>query len=130
MGEVVRFQSAVTTCLNKYATFDGRSCRAEYWWFALFQALGYAVFLIIDTQILNATTPTLAAIFTVLLILPTLAVSVRRLHDINRSGWWYLVILIPLIGGIVLLIWACTRGTQGPNKFGADPISFITPSIP
>jgi uncharacterized membrane protein YhaH (DUF805 family) len=54
-------------------------------------------------------------------LLPHLAVSVRRLHDVNRTGWWYLLGFVPLLGAIVLLVWFCTDGTRGPNRFGADP---------
>jgi uncharacterized membrane protein YhaH (DUF805 family) len=56
-------------------------------------------------------------------VLPLLPVSVRRLHDLDRSGWWILLDLIPRIGGIILLIWACTKGTDGPNRFGADRLA-------
>ena len=56
------------------------------------------------------------------LFLPTLAVQVRRLHDLDRSGWWILISLIPLVGAIILLVWACTKGTDGENRFGSDPL--------
>jgi uncharacterized membrane protein YhaH (DUF805 family) len=59
-------------------------------------------------------------------LLPHLAVSVRRLHDVNRSGWWYLFGLVPLLGTIVLLVWFCTDGTRGPNSFGADPKASVS----
>jgi uncharacterized membrane protein YhaH (DUF805 family) len=54
-------------------------------------------------------------------LLPGIAVSIRRLHDTDRSGWWLLIVLVPLVGAILLIVWYCTEGTRGPNRFGADP---------
>jgi uncharacterized membrane protein YhaH (DUF805 family) len=150
--------------LRKYATFSGRARRAEYWWFYLFTIL-----LSIATSIVDAVIgfPAVNILATLAIIIPSLAVGVRRLHDTNRSGWWLLApigVLIPtygvaiamglggalgglagsgaaagagfggavivlIIGGlavlaisILLLVWFCSRGTEGPNRYGPDPL--------
>lgn len=111
------FQDAVTSVFRNYATFSGRAARSEYWWFALFSFLASAVLSLLDGS------GTLPAIWSLLVLLPTLAVGARRLHDTDRSGWWLLIGLIPLLGWIVLIWFFVTRGTEGPNRFGADPLS-------
>ena len=126
----MNFQDAVKNVLSNYATFSGRARRAEYWWWVLFILLGNIVFGILDGAIfgrdmmghMQGNGP-LTAVFSVLMLLPGLAVAARRLHDTDRSGWWLLLAFFPVIGVVVLLWWACTRGTQGPNRFGADPIN-------
>lgn len=110
------FQEAVVTVFRNYASFSGRAARSEYWWFALFSFLVSAAMTIIDGSGM------LASLWSLLVLLPTLAVGARRLHDIDRSGWWLLIGLIPLIGIIVLIWFFVTRGTDGPNRFGADPL--------
>lgn len=115
------FVTAVKTCLGKYATFQGRASRSEYWYFTLFML----ILNLISGVIAGASLGVLAVLPMVLIIallLPSLAVSVRRLHDLDKSGWWVLIILIPLIGGLVLLFWACQRGTEGQNMYGSDPL--------
>jgi uncharacterized membrane protein YhaH (DUF805 family) len=77
---------------------------------------------LVDNIILNGT-PLFNLIASLGLLLPGIAVGVRRLHDTERSGWWMLLILIPLVGAIVLIVWFCTRGTIGQNRFGADPLA-------
>ena len=85
----------------------------------LFTVLGSIVAGIID---LVLSEPVIDALFGLATILPSLAVAVRRLHDLDRTGWWIFIGLIPLIGWIILIIWYCTRGTVGPNRFGPDPL--------
>ncbi|RQS18043.1 DUF805 domain-containing protein [Burkholderia sp. Bp8992] len=124
------FSEAVRTALNKYATFEGRARRAEYWYFTLL-----SVILSIAAQVIGAggrdgglVTLLLLGIIclaSLALLIPGIAVSVRRLHDTGRSGWFLLIALIPVVGGILLLVWMCSRGTDGPNRFGADPIPAI-----
>ena len=109
--------------LKKYAVFNGRASRKEYWHFILLNLVLIVLATIADL------TGTLGAIVTLTLLLPSLAVSVRRLHDIDKSGWWYLVILVPLVGIIIVLFWFCTRGTQGANRFGTDPLLFVSVSV-
>jgi uncharacterized membrane protein YhaH (DUF805 family) len=72
--------------------------------------------------------PILGYIYTLGFILPYLAVTVRRLHDLDKSGWWWLIGFIPLVGAIILLVWFCQRGTVGPNRFGPDPL--LTSALP
>jgi uncharacterized membrane protein YhaH (DUF805 family) len=100
----------------------------------LFSALGSMVFDIVDRVMFGArimasghyeygTPSIIGGLFSLAIFLPSLAVWVRRLHDVGRSGWWWLLILIPLIGWIVLFVWSVQRGDVGPNEFGPDPIA-------
>ncbi|MEU0136765.1 DUF805 domain-containing protein [Streptomyces sp. NPDC006296] len=104
--------------LKNYAGFSGRARRKEYWMFVLFNfiaaAVLYALGLAIDSQI-----PYL--IYVLAVLIPALAVVVRRLHDTGRSGWWILIGLVPLVGGIVLLVFMCIEGVREPNEYGANP---------
>ena len=114
-------QSSIKTCFNKYATFSGRASRSEYWFFILFGILGGIVTLIIDVMILDYSieseyTP-INLIFSLILIIPSIAVACRRLHDVNKSGWWQLIWLT-IIGGILLLIWYFKEGEKRKNRFG------------
>ena len=107
------FSESIKTCLNKYANFNGRASRSELWWFQLFYMLitFFSLFLSEDFFWLAY----------IGLFLPLLAASVRRLHDKNKSGWWYLMCLVP-IANIVIFVWFCQRGTIGVNDFGSDPL--------
>ncbi len=115
------FQTAVRTCLNKYTDFQGRAQRSEYWWFALFSLLVQLACTIVDS-VLGSEIGIVALLAMLALFLPSLAVTIRRLHDQDRSGWWVLLILIPFIGSLVLLIMLIFKGTEGPNRFGQDPL--------
>ena len=115
-------QSSTKTCFNKYATFSGRASRSEYWFFILFGVLGGIVTLIIDVMILDYSieseyTP-INLIFSLILIIPSIAVACRRLHDVNKSGWWQLIWLT-IIGGILLFIWYVKEGEKKKNRFGS-----------
>ncbi len=107
--------------VKNYIAFSGRARRKEYWFYTLFYTIFYIVLGIVDGMVLQGT-PILSGIFVLGLLLPTLGVLVRRLHDIDKSGWWALICLVPLIGGLVLLIFCCLKGTEGENRFGADPV--------
>jgi uncharacterized membrane protein YhaH (DUF805 family) len=111
--------------LTKYAVFSGRSRRMEYWYFVLFNLIVFIVLGLIDTLLgtFNVVQGVglLSGIYSLAVIIPTLAVTVRRLHDIDRTGWWIFINLIPLIGTIVLLVFALTPGTLGSNRYGSDP---------
>jgi uncharacterized membrane protein YhaH (DUF805 family) len=121
------FQDAVRTCLQlKYADFNGRARRSEYWWFALFVGLLFVVLEILF-GVLGQASSTLTGIMGLLLlivavglIVPSLAVGARRLHDTGKSGWWLLLNLVPF-GGIVLLVFFLLDSTPGPNQHGANP---------
>ena len=112
--------------LKKYADFDGRARRKEFWLFYVFIILGSIVTISLD--ILTGTFDEVAgagpftAIFVIAIIVPSIAVTIRRLHDLDRTGWWYLISIVPLVGPLVLLIFLCLPGTDGNNRFGPDPL--------
>lgn len=115
-------------CLNKYADFNGRARRKEYWFFILFLWL-IQLGLIIVGSILGAVTEIAATIFSGLAILvmlgaiiPALAVAVRRLHDTGKSGGWIFINLVPLVGGLWFLFLMVSQGTSGSNDYGDDPL--------
>jgi uncharacterized membrane protein YhaH (DUF805 family) len=120
---------AVKAVFSKYATFEGRARRSEYWWFVLFNL----IVSIILTVVLGGGRGMgeggmmggglLANIWSLAMLLPSLAVGARRLHDIDRTGWWQLIWFIPVIGWIVLIVFFASRGTAGTNRFGADPVT-------
>lgn len=112
------FTESVSTVLKKYAVFTGRASRSEFWWFVLFNFLASAVGSILDQA---ANTGAISLIVSLVLFLPSLAVGVRRLHDIDRSGWWLLISIIPLIGWIVLIYWNVQPSQPGDNRFGPPP---------
>jgi uncharacterized membrane protein YhaH (DUF805 family) len=104
------FGESISTCFTKYAAFNGRASRSEYWWWFLFTFLVST-----GTGLINET---LSALFSLGVMLPSLAVGVRRLHDTDRSGWFLLLWVIPLIGWLILIIWAIQEGRE-PNRFSA-----------
>lgn len=105
--------------LRRWNDFSGRSRRSEYWFFVLFQFITLVAAMLIDSLVWEW--PILYLLCSLGLIVPSLAVLVRRLHDTDRSGWFFLIGLIPLIGGIILLVWLATDGTPGKNKWGYNP---------
>ena len=115
------FKQALETCLkNKYADFSGRASRSEYWWFAL------GMFIVnVVINLIGRAAPMvgliLAVVFCLAVIVPALAAGVRRLHDTGKSGWWLLLCLIPLIGGIVLLIFFVLPSDSASNAYGEAP---------
>jgi len=116
------FPQAVQSVLKNYAKFEGRATRSEYWWFVLFYWLVIIVPLIvaaiINSQVISGIIGLVIMVALLGLIIPSLAVSVRRLHDTDRSGFWLLIAFLPF-GGIVLLVFHCLEGTPGPNKYGS-----------
>lgn len=118
------FLEAVKSCFSRYATFSGRSRRAEYWWFSLFVIVVSIALTGLDIAIQGLDYSVgIADLWSLATLLPGLAVGARRLHDIDRSGWWQLLLLIPLIGWIVLIVWLATPGQAGENRFGTDPLA-------
>jgi uncharacterized membrane protein YhaH (DUF805 family) len=112
------FSQAVRFCLTHYATFEGRARRPEYWYFTLFCALvGIATSLADAVLFPGFEYGVLGFIYCLALFMPSLAVGVRRLHDMGRSGWWMLLALLPVLGMIILLIWSCRR-SDADNRFG------------
>ena len=119
------FTDAIKTGFQKYIGFSGRAARSEYWYWVLFVLLLQIVAWLIDMTLFGFNTTgvnPIGVIVSLATLLPGLAVSVRRLHDIDRVGWWIFLALIPVIGAIVLIYWACLRGTVGANRFGPDPL--------
>ena len=139
------FIDSIKTCFGKYATFSGRASRSEFWWFVLFIVVMQVVLSYVDTAVFGArevvmlTTESametgmsfefnyrpqpITGIFLLATLLPYLAVGARRLHDGGRSGWWWLIGLIPMIGWIVLLVFFIPKGNEGDNQYGSDPLA-------
>ncbi|MDH1701682.1 DUF805 domain-containing protein [Comamonas terrigena] len=110
--------------LKKYATFSGRAQRAEYWYFTLFYVLLLMCASVVDmvTGLYHAETETglFGSVVLLGLLIPAIAVGVRRLHDTGRSGWWMLLWLVPLIGFIAWLVWTLQDSTPGANEYGPN----------
>ena len=107
------FTQSIQICFSKYVDFNGRAKRPEYWWFFLFLfSLG---------AVTGAISEVLNGIVALATLLPSLAVGARRLHDTNRSGWWQLLWIIPVIGWIVVIIFLAEEGKSTDNQFGATP---------
>lgn len=111
--------------LKNYAVFSGRARRKEYWMFVLFQILFGLAAMVMDyllgTSYDGGSGGIIYSLFSLALLIPGLAVAVRRLHDVRKSGWFMLIALIPLVGIIWLLVLDCTEGTRGNNEYGPDP---------
>ncbi|MCO6419748.1 DUF805 domain-containing protein [Siccirubricoccus sp. KC 17139] len=117
------FQDAVSNCLRNYASFSGRASRSEFWFFFLFSILIQIVISVLGVVLPDVLVGLLGIAVSLALLLPSLAVTVRRLHDVGRSGWWMLIALVPLLGIVLLLVWYCTRGEPQPNRFGPNPLA-------
>ena len=111
--------------LKKYAVFNGRARRKEYWYFVLFSMLISIVLAIIDGATgsfsAEAGMGLLGGIYALAVLIPSIAVGVRRLHDTNRSGWWLLIALIPIIGAIVLIVFLASDSKPEENQYGPNP---------
>ena len=124
------FITAIKTCFTKYVDFTGRASRSEFWYFTLFIAVISICSEIIDASLIGQTfwsdreLGPVWWVFNVLIFLPSLAVGIRRLHDINKSGWWTLV-FFTVVGIIPLLIWYIRRGDHSSNNFG-NPTLIVT----
>ncbi len=139
------FMDSIKTCFGKYVTFSGRAQRSEFWYFALFIWLGVIALSFVDSAVFGARDVLMTSgsetfengmsfsmswqpqpitgIFLLATLLPNISVMVRRLHDTARSGWWYWIAVIPLIGIIVLLVFFVSKGTDGDNDYGPDPLA-------
>lgn len=129
------FWPAISSCFNQYVTFSGRAPRSEFWFWCLFTWLVSIGLTILDAVLFGLSDDglgPLSGLFSLAVLLPGLAVSARRLHDIERSGWWMLVYLVPLVGWVLFFVWNCRRGSIGTNRFGMDPLagSMIPPAMP
>lgn len=117
----VSFKDAVMRALTvNYCNFTGRASRSEYWWFCLFGfLLGFVVALVFSFS--HTLEMTVSGLVSLALLLPSIGLGVRRLHDTGRSGWWYLLIFIPIIGTLLLLFWFCQESQMQTNEYGPVP---------
>lgn len=116
------FLEAIVSVFSKYATFSGRARRSEYWYFVLLNLLvGAAFTALAELPALGSFFNAAGGLYSLATLVPGLAVVWRRLHDAGHSGGCWFLIFIPLVGFIILLVWLCTEGTHGPNKYGPDP---------
>lgn len=114
----MNFTEAVKTVFSNYCNFKGRARRSEYWYFFLFNLIVSFVLGIIG----NVTGLTfISGIYSLAVLLPGIAVSARRLHDIGKSGWWLLISLVPLVGAILLIVWTVKDSEPGSNQYGDNP---------
>jgi uncharacterized membrane protein YhaH (DUF805 family) len=131
------FLEAVKHVYSNYVNFRDRAPRSEYWWFVLFNVIVSVIIGIVEAMLglgsgmaqmgggsMSASFAggPLSIIWMLVNLLPGIGVGVRRLHDTDRSGWWLLIGLVPLVGAIVLLVFFCQKGTTGANRFGPDPL--------
>lgn len=120
------FQQAIVSGFQNYATFSGRASRSAYWWWFLFSCIGGFVIGLLDAALFSgdaasaAVVSPLNLVFNLAMLIPSIAVTTRRLHDVNKSGWWQLL-CITIIGIIPLFYWYCKPGDEGGNRFGASP---------
>lgn len=132
------------SAMKKYATFSGRSPRREYWMFMLVYLIGVTALSFLDGYLFGYTTrpavdgvggsvelnnSIFSMIFVLAHLVPGLAVSVRRLHDIGKSGWWMFIALVPLFGGLILLYWFIKGSEPETNEFGSNPYSYVDASV-
>lgn len=142
------FGEAIKVCFGKYATFAGRARRSEFWWFALFNIIVSAVLNVVDNLIgfvirfggeavetaggpvtfTEGNLGILSTVWVIIVFLPYLSVTVRRLHDTGRSGWWWWILLVPCVGFIVILVFMLIAGDPRENRFGPDPKA-VSPSF-
>lgn len=107
-GLFMNFQESIQVCFKKYADFTGRATRPEYWWFALF--------IVIGSLVTSAISQYLGYIFTLATLVPSFAAAARRLHDTNRTGWWQLIALVPVVGWIVLIVLLAQPGQSATSN--------------
>ena len=118
------FGQSIKTCFGKYIDWNGRASRSEFWYFQLFLFILYFIAGQIDSFVLGTELGQIGTTYIIVLLgtmLPALCASIRRLHDVNRSGWWCLISLT-CIGIIPLLIWEASSGASGSNQYGDDPL--------
>ena len=119
--KIMGFGEAVQSVFSKYATFSGRARRSEYWYFVLLQVIVTAVLNGLYSATESVAFSAILVLFDLALLVPSLAVCWRRLHDIGRSGAYYFFDLIPLVGWILLLVWMCQDSQPGANQYGPNP---------
>lgn len=121
----MNFGEAIASGFRNYVGFDGRAPRSEYWFWVLFVILIEIATRFIDIILFGSDgISPVYGLALLALLLPCIAIGIRRLHDLDRTGWWMLLALTG-IGGLVLLVFFCMRGTPGPNRFGPDPLERV-----
>lgn len=120
------FGQSISRCFSKYCTFTGRASRSEYWWWILFTAIIGLLFGISSgLQSIHESSPSglpvISYIVSAVLFLPSLGVLFRRLHDTGKSGWWWLIGFIPVVGTIILIVFCCQPSQTFPNQYGSVP---------
>ncbi len=114
---------ALFEIIKKYAKFEGRANRPQYWYFVLTLFLAFFILEILCViPFVNIIAFLALLVLSLGLIVPGIAVTVRRLHDTNKSGWWLLLCFVPFVGSIVILVFMCLEGTKGANKYGDEPV--------
>ena len=130
-ANMMSFMDATKSCLQQYVGFSGRASRSEYWFFYLsfvVAAMGMLVLTVVSVFVLDALAGLMGMLTMVTYLgffLPMLSVTVRRLHDLGKSGWMFLVVLIPIVGGILLLVWFVSDGQPHDNAYGAVPTNTL-----
>lgn len=115
------FMGALKDGFARFVDFKTRSTRSQYWWFTLWSVIISIVTGIVDVSLGMGDTGPVGLLASLVFFLPSLAVAIRRLHDIGRTGWWMLLVFIPILGWIVLLFFYCTKSQETPNKWGPEP---------
>jgi uncharacterized membrane protein YhaH (DUF805 family) len=126
------FLQAIKSGYANYINFSGRAIRSEYWYFVLFTVIAAVATELVDVSLLSSDVLSgspLNKIFNLVTFLPSLGLCIRRLHDIDRTGWWVLI-AFTVIGAFLLIYWACVKGTDGPNRFGPDKLAANGQFIP
>ena len=127
---MVSYIDAIRFGFQKYRDFSGRSTKSEYWKWFFFVLIGALILSIVDIRMHTYNFQTggglTSGLFRVVTLIPSLALGARRLHDINRTGWWQLLLFVPLLGLIVLMILAAKDGDIGKNRYGQDPHIFLS----
>lgn len=117
----MNFGQAIQAGFRNYVNFNGRASRSEYWyWMLLWMVVALVDELVVPKQ---GSAWQISVLLLLVFGVPTTAIMARRLHDIDKSGWLQLVWVIPIVGWILLVVWGCRKGTEGPNRFGPDPLS-------
>ena len=123
------FIESIKTCFKKYITIKGRAPRSEYWWFqAMFAPLFLFVVIVSEAENLESTSELiiwcylLCFVIVILSLIPIITVTIRRFHDTNKSGWYFLLGFIPLVGSLIVTVMMIPEGTKGKNKYGPNPL--------
>ena len=119
----MNMKQSVKVCFKKCITFKGRASRSEMWWFFTFymivNLIVYSCLPLISNPIIVLILSVGSLVFSLVVLLAWVAVGIRRLHDLDRSGHWYWFYLLPVVGHVLLFVWFCTKGTEGANRFGS-----------